>query len=111
MTASPAEADAFVRVSKLEPHARLDLATNAPREGGGVIGQRRDPLPHALPRRAERLEDLEELVDLGATPEQDVQVAAKTKQEATEGLRHATNQARARGTAKDPRARAAAAPD
>ena len=49
---------------------------NAPREGGGIIGQRRDPLPHALSRRAERLEDLEELVDLGATSEQHGQVTA-----------------------------------
>ncbi len=51
---------------------------NIPREGGGVVDERRHPLPDALPRRAERLENLEELIDLGAAPEQDVQIAETT---------------------------------
>lgn len=72
------------------PRARLDHIPNAPREGGGVVGQRRHTLPHALPRRAERLEDLEELVNLGATPEQDVKVAAVAKRQTMKRLlRHA----------------------
>lgn len=73
---------------KLDAHGQQRFTPDqSPRERGGVVGQRRNPLPYALSRRAQRLEDLEQLVDFGATSEEHVEIAEKRESEGIETKR------------------------